>query len=129
MVGYQASGAAPFVRVRRWRRRRRSRAQSGSATPSPSTSPSPPRLSPADGSTPSRTSRSLKRRRRLRNVKAYSASPRRRYVSRMMRDLESGRIPEGSTIVCTLTGHGLKDPDIAVNGQCSVVSVAPKRPR
>jgi threonine synthase len=31
-----------------------------------------------------------------------------------MRDIENGRIPEGSTIVCTLTGHGLKDPDTAI---------------
>jgi threonine synthase len=31
-----------------------------------------------------------------------------------MRDVRSGKIPEGSTIVCTLTGHGLKDPDIAI---------------
>jgi threonine synthase len=31
-----------------------------------------------------------------------------------MRDVLSGRIPEGSTIVCTLTGHGLKDPDTAI---------------
>ncbi|KAB7622655.1 threonine synthase [Alkalilimnicola sp. S0819] len=31
-----------------------------------------------------------------------------------MRDIRSGKIPEGSTVVCTLTGHGLKDPDIAI---------------
>ncbi len=31
-----------------------------------------------------------------------------------MRDINSGKIPEGSTVVCTLTGHGLKDPDIAI---------------
>jgi threonine synthase len=31
-----------------------------------------------------------------------------------MRDLRSGRIPEGSSVVCTLTGHGLKDPDTAI---------------
>lgn len=31
-----------------------------------------------------------------------------------MRDIQSGKIPEGSTIVCTLTGHGLKDPDTAI---------------
>lgn len=30
-----------------------------------------------------------------------------------LRDIESGRIAAGSTVVCTLTGHGLKDPDIA----------------
>lgn len=31
-----------------------------------------------------------------------------------MRDIKSGKIPENSTVVCTLTGHGLKDPDTAV---------------
>ncbi|MDX1489359.1 MAG: pyridoxal-phosphate dependent enzyme, partial [Acidiferrobacterales bacterium] len=31
-----------------------------------------------------------------------------------MRDIESGKIPPGKCVVCTLTGHGLKDPDIAV---------------
>lgn len=31
-----------------------------------------------------------------------------------MVDIKSGRIPEGSKIVCTLTGHGLKDPDTAI---------------
>ncbi|MCG6968367.1 MAG: threonine synthase [Gammaproteobacteria bacterium] len=30
-----------------------------------------------------------------------------------MRDIKSGKIPEGCKVVCTLTGHGLKDPDIA----------------
>lgn len=31
-----------------------------------------------------------------------------------MADIESGKIPEGSRVVCTLTGHGLKDPDTAI---------------
>jgi len=31
-----------------------------------------------------------------------------------LKDLELGKIGEGSTIVCTLTGHGLKDPDVAI---------------
>ncbi len=31
-----------------------------------------------------------------------------------MRDIKSGKISEGSKIVCTLTGHGLKDPDTAI---------------
>lgn len=31
-----------------------------------------------------------------------------------MMDIQSGKIPEGSKIVCTLTGHGLKDPDTAI---------------
>ena len=34
-----------------------------------------------------------------------------------LRDIKSGKIPEGSTIVCTLTGNGLKDADTAI-GQC-----------
>ena len=32
----------------------------------------------------------------------------------VLKDLELGRIGEGATIVCTLTGHGLKDPDTAI---------------
>jgi len=31
-----------------------------------------------------------------------------------LKDIETGKIPEGSTVVCTLTGHGLKDPDTAI---------------
>ena len=31
-----------------------------------------------------------------------------------IKDINSGKIPEGSKIVCTLTGHGLKDPDTAI---------------
>ena len=31
-----------------------------------------------------------------------------------MRDVRNGKIPEGSSIVCTLTGNGLKDPDTAI---------------
>lgn len=40
-----------------------------------------------------------------------------------LRDIKSGLIPEGSLITCTLTGHGLKDPDIAIRGQESVQTV------
>ena len=35
-------------------------------------------------------------------------------VSGALQDLKSGKIPAGSTVVCTLTGHGLKDTDIAM---------------
>jgi threonine synthase len=31
-----------------------------------------------------------------------------------LRDVKNGKIPAGSRIVCTLTGHGLKDPDTAI---------------
>jgi threonine synthase len=34
-------------------------------------------------------------------------------------DIQSGKIPEGSTVVCTLTGHGLKDPDTAIKQSTS----------
>ncbi|MGR9086697.1 MAG: threonine synthase [Gammaproteobacteria bacterium] len=39
-------------------------------------------------------------------------------VAGALKDIGSGKIPEGSTIVCTLTGNGLKDPDSAIQ-QCS----------
>ncbi len=35
-----------------------------------------------------------------------------------IRDVKNGKIPEGSVIVCTVTGNGLKDPDTAIK-QCS----------
>jgi len=35
-----------------------------------------------------------------------------------LNDIASGKIPEGSTIVCTLTGNGLKDPETAIS-QCA----------
>ncbi|MDD9892413.1 MAG: threonine synthase [Gammaproteobacteria bacterium] len=39
-----------------------------------------------------------------------------------LRDLKNGRIPQGSKIVCTLTGNGLKDPDTAM-AQCADTSI------
>ncbi|HLF98191.1 MAG TPA: threonine synthase [Methylococcaceae bacterium] len=39
-------------------------------------------------------------------------------VAGALSDIRSGRIPEGSRIVCTLTGNGLKDPDTAI-AQCT----------
>lgn len=35
-----------------------------------------------------------------------------------LHDISTGKIPEGSKIVCTLTGNGIKDPDIAMK-QCA----------
>ncbi len=40
-----------------------------------------------------------------------------------MRDILSGKIPEGSKVVCTLTGHGLKDPDTAIRQSREVLTV------
>ena len=39
-----------------------------------------------------------------------------------LHDIQSGKIPEGSTIICTLTGNGLKDPDTAIE-QCQLKPV------
>lgn len=38
-----------------------------------------------------------------------------------MRDINNGKIPEGSKVVCTLTGHGLKDPDTAIKQSSSAM--------
>lgn len=35
-------------------------------------------------------------------------------VAGAIRDINSGKIPAGSKVTCTLTGHGLKDPDTAI---------------
>ncbi|MDH3609513.1 MAG: threonine synthase [Gammaproteobacteria bacterium] len=35
-------------------------------------------------------------------------------VTGALHDIEVGNIQNGSTVVCTVTGHGLKDPDIAI---------------
>ncbi len=48
-------------------------------------------------------------------------------VAGAMRDIERGRIAPGATVVCTVTGHGLKDPDIAIRQSgCEVVTVDPE---
>ena len=44
-----------------------------------------------------------------------------------LRTIRSGKIPEGSKLVCTLTGHGLKDPDTAIKqSQTELVTVEPE---
>jgi threonine synthase len=42
-----------------------------------------------------------------------------------LRDIERGKIPEGSTVVCTLTGNGLKDPDTAIQQSSAPVLTIP----
>jgi threonine synthase len=36
-------------------------------------------------------------------------------VAGLLQSAEAGLVPQGSTIVCTVTGHGLKDPDWAIS--------------
>ncbi len=42
-----------------------------------------------------------------------------------MRDITSGKIREGSRVVCTLTGHGLNDPDTAIRQSAAQVVKIP----
>ena len=49
-------------------------------------------------------------------------------VAGLLKDLRAGRIREGSTIVCTLTGHGLKDPDTAIAQSAKPLSVEAELP-
>jgi len=45
-----------------------------------------------------------------------------------LRDLKQGKIPSGSTVVCTLTGNGMKDPDVILkNGLTGLVQVDAER--
>ena len=44
-------------------------------------------------------------------------------IAGVMQDLKSGKIAAGNTVVCTVTGHGLKDPDTAVAQSPNPVTV------
>jgi threonine synthase len=46
-------------------------------------------------------------------------------IAGALRDVRAGRVPAASRIVCTLTGHGLKDPDIAIKHGSPAVSRIP----
>ncbi len=49
-------------------------------------------------------------------------------LARLHQDWKSGRLEAGSMVVCTLTGHGLKDPDIAIRqAQSSLLEVPADR--
>ena len=47
-------------------------------------------------------------------------------IAGLMVDLEQEKLPAGSTVVCTVTGHGLKDPDTAISLSAEPMSVAPE---
>jgi len=44
-------------------------------------------------------------------------------IAGLIGDLERGKIEDGSIIVCTVTGHGLKDPDTAIELSAKPVTV------
>ena len=47
-------------------------------------------------------------------------------VAGLLATAADGRLPKGSVVVCTVTGHGLKDPDTALTGMAepTVIPVA-----
>jgi threonine synthase len=45
-------------------------------------------------------------------------------VAGLLHTVADGRIPRGSTVVCTVTGHGLKDPGTALEGNIEVEPLA-----
>ena len=114
MVGYQASGSAPFLR--------------GGPVAEPDTVATAIRIGNPQSWDHARAVREesdgwfdevtddeiLRAQRMLADHEGVFCEPASASsVAGAMRDISSGRIPEGSTVVCTLTGHGLKDPDIA----------------
>jgi threonine synthase len=44
-------------------------------------------------------------------------------VAGLLATASDGRLPAGSTVVCTLTGHGLKDPEWAISGAPKPITV------
>jgi threonine synthase len=44
-------------------------------------------------------------------------------VAGLLATAADGRLPAGSTVVCTLTGHGLKDPEWAISGAPKPITV------
>jgi threonine synthase len=44
-------------------------------------------------------------------------------IAGLLMTARDGRIPSGSTVVCTVTGNGLKDPDWAISGAPKPVTV------
>jgi threonine synthase len=41
-------------------------------------------------------------------------------IAGLLKSIEDGWIAKGSTVVCTVTGNGLKDPDTALKGMPAV---------
>ncbi|MEO9138960.1 MAG: pyridoxal-phosphate dependent enzyme, partial [Jatrophihabitans sp.] len=44
-------------------------------------------------------------------------------VAGLLMTAADGRLPKGSTVVCTVTGNGLKDPDWAISGAPKPITV------
>ncbi len=116
MYGFQASGAAPIV--------------TGKVVPEPSTIATAIRIgNPASwtkaldardasgGLIDAVTDRDILRAYRLlaRSVGVFVELGSAASVAGLIQVAEQGLIPAGSTVVCTVTGHGLKDPEWAIS--------------
>jgi threonine synthase len=44
-------------------------------------------------------------------------------VAGLLATAADGRLPAGSVVACTLTGHGLKDPEWAISGAPKPITV------
>lgn len=116
MFGFQASGAAPIV--------------TGKAVTEPSTIATAIRIgNPASwtkavdardasgGLIEAVTDRQILAAYRLlaREVGVFVELASAASVAGLLQEAENGRVPRGSTVVCTVTGHGLKDPEWAIS--------------
>ncbi|HSJ44144.1 MAG TPA: threonine synthase [Euzebyales bacterium] len=129
MCGFQAAGAAPIVR--------------GKAVDDPTTIATAIRIgNPASwdravaaaadsgGQIRSVTDRDILRAyRRLAREGVFAEMASAASVAGLLQLADAGELPEGAIVVCTLTGHGLKDPDWAIAGAAKpdVLPVDPHR--
>ena len=124
MFGFQASGAAPIV--------------NGKVVDEPSTIATAIRIgNPASwtkaldaressgGLIEAVTDRDILRAYRLlaREVGVFVELASAASVAGLLQQAQAGRVPVGSTVVCTVTGHGLKDPEWAISTAPSPITI------
>jgi threonine synthase len=115
MYGFQASGSAPIVTGQVVREPSRSRPPFGSATPPRGRSRSTRGTRPAVLIN-AVTDREILSAYRLlaRHVGVFVELGSAASVAGLLASASAGLVPRGSTVVCTVTGHGLKDPEWAI---------------
>ncbi len=125
MLGFQASGAAPIVQ--------------GKVVPEPSTIATAIRIgNPASwakaldardqsgGVISAVTDREILSAYRLlaRQVGVFVELASAASVAGLFQSVDAGLVPAGSTVVCTVTGHGLKDPEWAISTAPAPVTIS-----
>jgi threonine synthase len=125
MLGFQASGAAPIVH--------------NEVVPQPSTIATAIRIgNPASwskaldardqsgGAINAVTDREILTAYRLlaRKVGVFVELASAASVAGLLQSVEAGEVPAGSTVVCTVTGHGLKDPEWAISTAPAPVTIS-----